>query len=910
MALRSSITVKLIGYLLAVSVVPLLVLGVTSYEMSREAIVTVANDYNARLLASQRDYLMLQAEQVEGLATNIAGVEEIGSALASADAPSADDGGYSALVTQARVGYILSGYSSLKGLVSIDLFTPRGKHFHVGDVLDTSRVNGDLRKQLYRTTLDSKQSIIWHGVEENINAASSHPKVLVATRLLRRVDPNSPALETVGIIVINYSIEYLYEHFKSLDLGPGAYLMIVDSHGRLIFHPDKALIGQPVMPEFKALLDGQQGTVPIQLAGQDVLLNHLRLEPLGWHVASVLPQASLTAPMTRIGGAGVALLLLCFGAIGAVAVFYSRKVVAPIRAISEGFRNIQQDRLDEVSTLPPPETQDEIGKMVGWFNAFLENLHSRRLSEAELRLAKELAEQANRSKGEFLANTSHEIRTPMNAILGMTQLALEAGSLDESRDYLVKVSRSARSLLGIINDILDFSKIEAGKLELEKVPVSLPEIISGLADVFSIAAQDKGIELRFEVSPVLSGGLAGDPLRLRQVLQNLIGNALKFTSAGEVVVGVEKASEADSQVVCRFSVRDTGIGIPPEHLPRLFQSFSQADSSVTRRYGGTGLGLAICKRLVELMGGRIGVESEHGKGSRFWFEVPLARSAAQEGQDPSEPRTQPALRQLQGARILLVEDNRLNQEVAVYFLRRVGVEADIASNGAEALECLERGRYDAVLMDCQMPVMDGYEATRRIRAIPRFSQLPIIAMTANAREGDRQRSLRAGMNAHLSKPIDVDALYQTLGGCLPPRPTDEAVPQAPSVPAPVEEEGQSPEAPHVNMASALLNLDGNADLYRQVAEIFLGDAPACLAQFRMSWEGGDPECTIRAAHTLKGLAATVGAESLREHMRELEAALHARDLPAVTAKVPTVEQELSQVMATLKGLLEERSELR
>jgi signal transduction histidine kinase len=233
----------------------------------------------------------------------------------------------------------------------------------------------------------------------------------------------------------------------------------------------------------------------------------------------------------------VALLLLCFGAIGAVAVFYSRQVVAPIRAISEGFRNIQQDRLDEVSTLPPPETQDEIGKMVGWFNAFLENLHSRRLSEAELRLAKELAEQANRSKGEFLANTSHEIRTPMNAILGMTQLALEAGSLDESRDYIVKVSRSAKSLLGIINDILDFSKIEAGKLELESVPVSLPELISGLADVFSSAARDKGIELRFEVAPGLSEGLAGDPLRLRQILQNLIGNALKFTSTGDVVRG-------------------------------------------------------------------------------------------------------------------------------------------------------------------------------------------------------------------------------------------------------------------------------------------------------------------------------------------------------------------------------------
>jgi signal transduction histidine kinase/CheY-like chemotaxis protein/HPt (histidine-containing phosphotransfer) domain-containing protein len=614
--------------------------------------------------------------------------------------------------------------------------------------------------------------------------------------------------------------------------------------------------------------------------------------------------------MTRIGGAGLALLLACFGAIGAVAVFYSRQVVAPIRAISEGFRNIQQDRLHEVSSLPAPETQDEIGKMVGWFNAFLENLHSRRLSEAELRLAKELAEQANRSKGEFLANTSHEIRTPMNAILGMTQLALDARTLDESRNYIVKASRSAQSLLGIINDILDFSKIEAGKLDLERVPVSLEELSSGLEDVFSSAAQDKGLELRFEVALELATGLAGDPLRLRQILQNLIGNALKFTATGQVIVRMEKVSEAEGHVVCRFSVQDTGVGIAREHLPRLFQSFSQADSSVTRRYGGTGLGLAICKRLVELMGGHIGVESEHGRGSCFWFQVPLAKSTAEETQNPSKLSAQPALRHLRGARVLLVEDNRLNQEVAMHFLRRVGLEVEIAWNGAEALERLEQFQYDAVLMDCQMPVMDGYEATRRIRALPKFAQLPIIAMTANARLGDRQRSLRAGMNAHLSKPIDVNALYQTLGGCLPQRTPDEAEPQADPEPFQAQDEEPRAAAPHVNMASALMNLDGNAELYRQVAEIFLGDAPACLQQFRTALDGGDPECTARSAHTLKSLAATVGAESLREHVRELEAALHAQDVPAIVAKVPSVEQELIRVIATLKGYLGELRELR
>ncbi|HYO57013.1 hybrid sensor histidine kinase/response regulator [Archangium sp.] len=1049
MAIRSSITVNLIGYLLAVSVAPLLVFGVTSYDLARSAIVSLASDYNARLLANQLDYLMLQSEQVASLATNIAGVEDIGNALASADASDS----YSALATQARLGYILSSYSNLTGLASIDLFTPLGRHFHVGDTLDASTVRTDLRRRFYATTVGSPQSIVWHGVEDNINAASTYRKVLVATKLIRRIHPNRPELEPVGIVVINYSTDHLYEHFRRLDVGVGGYLMVVDGQGRLIFHPDKSLIGQPLLPEFKALLNGVYGTVALRLGDQDVLLDYLRLEQMGWHVVSVLPQASLTAPMARIGGAGLAVLLACFAVIGGVAVSYSRRVVAPIRAISEGFRHIQQDQLEQVLPLPPPRTQDEIGKMVGWFNAFLDNLHARRRSEEELRQAKESAEKANRAKGEFLANMSHEIRTPMNAIIGMTQLALDARSLDERRDFIVKASHSAQSLLGIINDILDFSKIEAGKLELEHVPVFLNELISGLADVFANTAQDKDIELLFDVAPDIPSGLSGDPLRLRQVLQNLIGNALKFTTAGEVVVRVEKLSEDAERVVCRFSVRDTGIGIAPEHLPHLFQSFFQTDSSVTRRYGGTGLGLAISKRFVELMGGQIGVESECGKGSCFWFQLPLARRPADSDRPPEpvptpvrdlrvlvvddnasardilsamcasfgfearavasgqealdelargmdghpydlvlldyhmpgidgietsrrlhqrqEPARLPTVimasmnecpgiaqqaqaagvqayvhkpvtpstlldtiqralrtpstqaeatpgrrgrgsqaipRHLRGKRILLVEDNRLNQEVALHFLRRAGLEVDVASQGAEALDHLFQGSYDAVLMDCQMPVMDGYEATRRIRALPRFSRLPIIAMTANALEGDRERSLEAGMNEHLSKPIDANNLYQTLGRWLAQHSGGEEGQQEPTTAtAPGAAATERPDPRHVNMDAALFNLDGDVGLYRAVAEMFLGDAPACWEQFRTARDGGDREGATREAHTLKSLAANIGAEMLQEYARRLEAASRDNDEPTVAASAPALEQELAQVIAILKGFLGSRS---
>ncbi len=898
MALRSSITVKLIGYLLAVSVAPLLVFGVTAYELARRAIVQLASDSNARLLADQRDYLLLQLEQVAGLATNIAGVDDIGEALAAARTHDS----YSALVTQARLGYILSGYSSLKGLASIDLFTPQGQHFHVGDTLDTSTVRSDLRRRLYGITLSSRESVVWHGVEDNVNAASAFRKVIVATKLIRRVDPDQLEPRPVGIVVINYSTDHLYEHFRRLDMGPGGYLMVADGQGRLIFHPDKSLIGQPLLPGFKALLQGHSGTVAVTLEGQDVLLNHLRLAEMDWQVISIVPQAALMAPMSTMVPVGLVVLLACFAVIGVMAVRYSQRVVAPIRAISDGFQNIQRDRLDQVRPLPALQTQDEISEMVSWFKVFLDTLHARRRSEEELRQAKEAAEQASRAKGEFLANMSHEIRTPMNAILGMTQLALDARSLEERRDFILKASRAAQSLLGIINDILDFSKIDAGKLELESVPLSLKELLAELADVFESTAQDKGIVLSLEESPALAGELSGDPLRLRQVLQNLISNALKFTATGEVAVRVEKVSEDKGSVVCRFSVQDTGIGIDPEHLPRLFQSFFQTDSSVTRRYGGTGLGLAISKRLVELMGGRIGVESRLGKGSLFWFELPLARISDAEARKGHSVPVLP-----RGQRVLLVEDNRLNQEVALHFLRRAGLEVDVASHGAEALERLAQAPYDVVLMDCQMPFMDGYEAARRIRARPQFARLPIIALTANALPGDRERSLAAGMNDHLSKPINANQLYQILERWLAKR--SEAEEQPPARPAAQGAGGTGKaEHRHVNQEGALALLDGDKGLYRRVAGMFMEDAPLRWKEFQDAWSRGESESAIRAVHTLKSLAASIGAEALRDHARVLEDASKSGNVSAVTAGAGAVEQELGQVRAALRDILGSGSE--
>ncbi|MEO8426138.1 MAG: response regulator [Verrucomicrobiota bacterium] len=685
-----------------------------------------------------------------------------------------------------------------------------------------------------------------------------------------------------------------------------------------------------------------------------------------------------------------------------------------------------------------------------------------KLLETELVGAKQKAEEATQMKSMFLANMSHEIRTPMNAIIGLSHLALKTPLNAKQRDYVSKVHNAGTSLLAIINDILDFSKIEAGKLDLETTDFKLDEVISSVTTLTAQKAHEKGLEFLAHVAPGIPENLLGDPLRLGQILTNFVNNAVKFTERGEIRLNMELLERTGEKVQLKFSVRDTGMGMTREQSAKLFQPFTQADMSTTRKHGGTGLGLTISRRLVELMGGRIWLESEPGIGSTFFFTVwlgvgdakgsgkivpgrlaqlrvlvvddnPAAREILQEplsalasrvdvvasgkeaiaavkqhdATDPydivfmdwrmpgmdglqasrhiksdetlsrppaivlvtafgreevreeaehlqldgflvkpvtksmivdtlvnvfaeseeSSARGGPAEGEqaslLKGARILLAEDNEINQQIAVELLEGVGAKVQVASNGRKAVDCLTRepAGYDLVLMDLQMPEMDGYQATAKIRSETRFANLPIIAMTAHATIEERQRCLSSGMNDHVSKPIDPGALFETVRRYYKPAVaavSDQSASVSPLQPSPENERGSSPSPPAVtdakrtevrapeagelpsveglNTAEGLLRVGGNRKLYLKLLRQFISqqtDAPAHIAE---QLKIGDRETAERTAHTVKGVAGNLGAKTVQSAAAELEKALREKAGPA---QLETLRQRFAENLAAL-----------
>jgi signal transduction histidine kinase/ActR/RegA family two-component response regulator len=447
------------------------------------------------------------------------------------------------------------------------------------------------------------------------------------------------------------------------------------------------------------------------------------------------------------------------GALGAVTLvillhfLYLRRLLLPLKALIGFTKRVGSGDLSQTA---PVERRDEVGELAIAFNQMVQQL---RETHDGLTVLLEKAQEASRLKSEFLANMSHEIRTPMNGIIGFTNLALDTTELNETqRDYLVMVRSSAASMMQLIDDILDFSKIEAGRLDVCPTPFSLRECVESATRTLAAAAQAKGLHLSCEVSPESPDAIVGDALRLRQVLLNLVGNAVKFTPAGSVRVKVATESSPDRTLMARFSVRDTGIGIPADKQKFIFDPFRQADGSTTRKYGGTGLGLTISARLVEILRGHLQVESEEGRGSTFHFTCPFSLSDAAGSEDQAPPACGSA--ETAALSILVAEDNTVNQALIKALLRRRGHGVTLANNGREALSLLAGQAFDLILMDIQMPEMDGLQATAEIRQRERRTgeHIPIVAMTAHAMEGDRERCLEAGMDEYISKPISVKEL--------------------------------------------------------------------------------------------------------------------------------------------------------
>ena len=551
--------------------------------------------------------------------------------------------------------------------------------------------------------------------------------------------------------------------------------------------------------------------------------------------------------------------------------------------------------LDAELTLTPLLEGERRGGTVCEILGIAHDVSDRKRVQQALRAAKEAAEAASHAKSDFLANMSHEIRTPLNAVIGLTSLLLDSRLDPQLESYVETIRASGDSVLALINDILDFSKIESGKMDLEEQPFRLEDCLAGPLDLVAAEAQSKGLELTSQVADGCPQVVIGDVARVQQILVNLLSNAVKFTDRGKVAVAVRCRPADGERLELETAVSDTGVGIPEGQMETIFQSFSQGDASTSRKYGGTGLGLAISRRLSELMGGRIWGESRPGEGSTFRFTIRVRPAAANEPTAPSARRTSGSsidrrLGRRIPLRILVAEDNAVNQKVALLLLRRMGYRADLAADGEEAIACLERQRYDVLLMDVQMPVLDGIAATRLIRERWPGKEGPrIVAMTAGVMSGDRKRCFAAGMDDFVGKPVRIEELQAALERSGSGTAAADAEPQAGSREIPAPESGGGLK---VRTDLELLG----PKLLGEIIDKFVDNAQQQEAEIRRAIERGDCDKLMHAAHSLRGSSSTVGAARMAEICKELENGASRGSLDGAGERLRRLAAELERVV--------------
>ena len=1180
---RLNITVKLVGYLLVASLVPLILLGLSAFEISKRVVVQQAESENARLLAGFASYLKLYDDQVNDMAANIAGNEAIGLSLRMADEGTVS--AYDNLEIHSNMGRMLNSYVRVKGLVSIDVLSIAGAHFHVGETLNVSKVSEQLTSSLLNEALASRAPTLWRGVDNNLNTGSEQKKVISVVRAIRHYSSITGKSDTVGLLVINLNDEIMRAYLQGIELAPGSQLFQLDQNGNIALHSDPQQFGQALAPALLNLVRSPQGVDQFTLNDVDVVMNVAAPDELHRLRVFITPRKLLTQKVNELAVATFVLIGLGLLLILGITLIFVRTIVRPIRAVSDGFRQLADNPDQPHKTLHAESTDDEVDLLVKGYNAYLGALGKQRAvmqdllraqedrratetmlttaidamgeafavfdvrdrllfcndkfrnlypgvsdavvpgnsHEAMLRLsgqhgnyggapegfedwvrerlalhragetdindqlsdgrwirvverktahgeivsfrtditalmeAQRSAIASSEAKSQFLANMSHEIRTPMNAILGLLDLLQSTEMTDRQRDYVSKTDGAARSLLGLLNDILDFSKIEAGKMTLENEPFRIGKLLRNLSTILSSNVGNKDIEVLFDIDPDLPPMVRGDAMRLQQVLINLGGNAVKFTSKGQVVVSVHKLTQAEGKVTLKFVVQDTGIGIPLEHQAHIFSGFSQAESSTTRRFGGTGLGLAISKRFVEMMGGDIELSSEPEVGSRFSFAVEMPTVAVADSPELPAEDARPAIqarrvlvvddnpvagnlivgmvrswgwtaelansgkqalemivaaahpgdtefpypliymdwkmpqmdgwettrqvrllahnanlpqpqvlmitahgretlamrteaeqdtingflvkpvtasmlfdalmeassgnsairrianwrsskRQLNGMRILLVEDNLINQQVADELLTAQGAIVSLAANGQLGVDAVAAAapQFDVVLMDMQMPVLDGYGATRAIRQNLSLTDLPIIAMTANAMASDRETCIAAGMNEHVGKPFDMAKLIALLI-----RVTGfqaESSSAADATPTSIADAQAVPVVPGLDMQTALNRMSGMRSLYLRSAKTFVKDMDNTLSELKRGLASGEQLKVKTLLHTLKGNAGTLGATSLAEIAARLENACTKgegmqqcqRELDDLASVIELTQNNLQAAIASLE----------